>query len=304
MKYVLERTDVRQLPTATTRPIRSGEVQGREHDFVPLTEFQHMVETGELLEHQVIHGNLYGMPRKAVEHAIKSGQSIIADIEYLGAARARAIYPNNAVSVFIQTPSIGTLIERMYDRNEATAEIAKRLLRVPKELDYARECNYRILNDSFQHAADLLYRIVESEINGERGTVESDALVVYRYRYEAQIIPVYHGELLRRTEPPFEPAEPIKTGEMPHVAGLRYLHDQLGLAVNASALIAGDKPDGDYLPPLRLRYGHDNQGELVTYVYLYCLNQRIEPPPGWSWLSISGAELPETFADALAEYQP
>src|SRR5579871_2392976 len=150
MRYVLERTPVTQFPTATTRPIRSGEQNGREHLFVSLTEFQHMIETDELLEHQVIHGNLYGMPRSAVEKAINDGHSLIADIEYLGAARARAIYPDNAVSIFIQTPSIGTLIDRMYERHETTAEIGKRLLRVPKELDYARECNYRILNDTFE----------------------------------------------------------------------------------------------------------------------------------------------------------
>ncbi|MEO8394256.1 MAG: guanylate kinase, partial [Chloroflexota bacterium] len=66
MKYVLERTGLQQLPTATTRPIRPGEQEGREHLYVSRETFQHMIESDQLLEHQVIHGNLYGMPRSAV----------------------------------------------------------------------------------------------------------------------------------------------------------------------------------------------------------------------------------------------
>ena len=63
-----------------------------------------------------------GEIRDAVEAALDSGQSIIADIEVLGAERARAAYPENVVAIFIQTPSIGTLMSRMRERRETEAE--------------------------------------------------------------------------------------------------------------------------------------------------------------------------------------
>lgn len=125
LKYVLERTPLRQLPTATTRSIRPGEQEGREHLYISRDSFRDMIDNDQLLEYQVIHGNLYGMPRKPVEAALDSGQSIIADIEVLGAARARETYPDNVVSIFIQPPSIGALIERMRERRESEAEIGK-----------------------------------------------------------------------------------------------------------------------------------------------------------------------------------
>ena len=62
MKHVLARLDLHQLPTMTTRGIRHGEEEGREHYYVSRETFLDMIDNGELLEHQVIHGNLYGMP--------------------------------------------------------------------------------------------------------------------------------------------------------------------------------------------------------------------------------------------------
>ena len=300
MKYVIERTSLHQLPTATTRPIRAGEQEGREHLFVSRETFQRMIETDQLLEHQVIHGNLYGMPRSAVEAALDSGKSVIADIEVLGADRARAIYPENVVSIFIQTPSIGTLIGRMRERRESEFEIGKRLLRVPMELDYACNCLYVILNDSFERAADKLYRIVAAELQGERATDQNDLLINYRYRYEAQIIPVYRAEMLWQEAAPHILTAIFKANdEMPHEAALRCLRSELGIEVDQSALMTSDQRDGNYLPPVMLDYSDDAQGERVSYQYVYCLDERIEAPEGWTWKSVDA--LAETLRNAVLE---
>jgi len=291
MKQILGQTSLSQLPTATTRPIRAGEQEGREHLYVTREEFQRMIDNGELLEYQVIHGNLYGMPRAAVERALDSGQSIIADIEVYGAAHARETYPENVVSIFIQPPSIGTLITRMRERRETEAEIGKRLLRVPMELEYADDCPYVVLNDSFDHAAQLLQRIVETELEGTSETVTGDTLIVYRYRYDAEIIPVYREEALRRTSPPHDLTAAFSANELPHLVALRCLQDELGIPPRETALLTSDKKDGDYLPPVALDYRKDEYGEHVTYDYLYCLDERIDPPAGWAWTPIDA--LPE-----------
>ncbi len=302
MKHVLERTDLHQLPTATTRPIRHGEQEGREHLYVSLDKFHQMIDSDELLEHQVIHGNLYGMPRSSVEAALDSGQSIIADIEVLGAARAREIYPENVVSIFIQPPSIGSLIERMRERRETEAEIGKRLLRVPLELEYARTCPYVILNDKFDHAAELLYQIVTAELRGEHKTDLGDPLIDYRYTFDAQITPIYRDKALRPTSAPNALMATLTGDELPHQAALRCLQNKLALDVSERGLLNGNKQDGDYLPPITLRYSRDAQTETISYLYLYCLDTRINTPKGWAWTAVEA--LPEKLRLAVPECAP
>lgn len=295
MQSVLARTDLHQLPTATTRPIRQEEQHGREHLFVTEAEFRQMLDSGALLEHEVIHGKLYGMPRADVEAALDAGQAIIADIGMMGDARARAAYPENIISIFIQPPSIGSLIGRMHDRGEQEAEIGKRLLRVPEELAYARSCDYLILNDSFTDAANKLYEIVAAKLVGD-ANVRGDPPVDYRFTYVAQMIPIFDNLALRSDTRFFEPKAVFSEGELPHEAALGALRRELKLDIHEDAVIGGDKVDGEYLPPVKLFYMNDASGERITYVYYYRLAVRITPPAGWSWV-----ELPETLDSELLE---
>ncbi len=300
IQYVVSRTPVRQIPTVTTRPMRPGEQEGREHYFVSTDVFRRMIDTGDLLEHQIIHGNLYGMPRADIEAALNEGRYIIADIEVYGAAEARAIFPDNVVSIFIQAPSIGSLIERMRDRGEREAEIAKRLLRVPEELRYARNCDHFVLNDSFDEAANTLYEIVAARLRGEHGR-RGDPLIDYRFAYVAQAIPVYENLALRNDTRLFEPKAQIGEGELPHQAALRALRRELPLDIDEGALISGGKPDGSFVPPVALLYSQDEGGERLTYVYHYRLDKRIDPPTGWSWVEFTenpNAELLERRSEA------
>lgn len=295
IQHIQEHTSLRQLPTATTRSIRSGEQDGREHWFVSEAEFRRMLAAGELLEHEVIHGNLYGMPRAAVEEALDSGKAIIADIGMHGDARACAAYPDNVVSIFIEPPSIGVLIQRMRDRRERESQISKRLLRVPDELAYAPKCRYAILNDRLDDATAKLYDIVTCELRGERSDC-CDELLEYHFDYVARVIPVYRDEALHCDARPDDPQVVFRSGELPHQAALRALQRELHITLEDDTLIGGDKPDGAYLPPVSLIYTQDVGGEQITYVYLCRLDSRIDAPDGWSW-----GELPESFAALLLE---
>jgi guanylate kinase len=164
MNTVLHRfTDLHQLPTATTRAIRPGEQQGREHMFVSVGEFQRMIAADELVEHQVVHENYYGVPRKTVEQAIAVEDDLIADIDVLGATALRSNYSDHTVLIFLQPPSIDELRHRMEKRGESPAEIEKRMRRVEMELAYAPECDYLITNDEMDKAGETLYGIVLAE---------------------------------------------------------------------------------------------------------------------------------------------
>lgn len=164
MNNVLSRiTDLQQLPTATTRPIRPTEQQGREHLFVDDREFQRMSDNHELLEQQIVHGRQYGIPRKTVEDSLAKEQDLIADIEVLGAKILRNTYGERAILVFIQPSSTDELRYRMQIRGEAEAEIEKRLRRVEMEMQFAPECDYLVINDSIERASEILYAIVLAE---------------------------------------------------------------------------------------------------------------------------------------------
>lgn len=164
MKNVLGRIDtLRQVPTATTRGIRPTEQEGREHHFVTRADFEQMISDKALIEHQVIHGELYGIPRSTVENAIDAGEDIIADIDVLGAIDLRQLYPDNSILIFVQPPSIEELRQRMEIRGESPAEIEKRMLRVETEMPYAPQCDYLITNDDLTKASETLYGIVLAE---------------------------------------------------------------------------------------------------------------------------------------------
>jgi guanylate kinase len=164
MKDVLQRfEDIHQLPTATTRPIRPTETQGREHDFVTREIFQEMIEHGALVEYQTVHQHLYGTPRKPIESAIEHGEDLIADIEVLGATHLQRQFPDNVVSIFIKPPSLEELELRMRQRNESEESIALRMQRVPMEMEFIQECDYLIINDNFDEARSILMSIIVAE---------------------------------------------------------------------------------------------------------------------------------------------
>jgi len=153
--------DLHQLPTATTRPKRDTELQGREHQFVSEAEFRQM----DLIESQPVHNHLYGTPRATVENAMRDGRDLIADIEVLGATYLHNAYPHNTVRIFVQPPSVTDLIKRMSIRGETQDEIDIRLQRVEMEMHYAPQCDYLITNyqDQLKQSSAILYVIVLAE---------------------------------------------------------------------------------------------------------------------------------------------
>ena len=155
-----------QMPTATTRAPRENEKHGREHWFVSLEEFQAMIAAGDLLEYQEVHpGRFYGTPRNQIFQALRHDHAwLVADIDIAGAAALRKLFPESAVLIFIEPPDMDTLSARMHNRGQATeAEIKERLARVPREMAFAAECDYRVLNGSLDDAVTQVIAIILAE---------------------------------------------------------------------------------------------------------------------------------------------
>jgi guanylate kinase len=155
--------DLAQIPTATTRPIRANEQEGREHYFFDKAGFQHLIDSGALLENQEVHGFQYGIIRARLEEALAAGYDQIADIEVLGAAILREAFPHNAVLIFISPPTAATLEKRIRERGDKPDEIERRLGRVPFEMQFAPMCNTLIVNDDLEIAASELMAVIAAE---------------------------------------------------------------------------------------------------------------------------------------------
>ncbi|MFN8531023.1 MAG: guanylate kinase [Anaerolineae bacterium] len=273
-RYAGRQPRVRQFPTATTRPIREGEQDGREHHFVTQERFEEMIRAGELLEWQLVHGKgkdrYYGMPRATLESGFEVGDLLMADIEFLGAQRVKEQYPDNVIGIFVMPPSIGALIERMKHRaTESYTEIGKRLLRVPAELEYAAKCDYIIVNDSFAEAASLLYGIIGAEsARRNRDRILASALVG-RFTYLVRVIPV-SGDGQNPASMPPHPEMPLPADMQPIDAALELARRAFNPNAQATDLISGQPgPGDDYIPPIDLSYQEQDGHERVTFVYHY-----------------------------------
>lgn len=142
--------------SATTRQPRPGEVDGKHYYFISRQQFEEMVVGGELLEWAEYAGNYYGTPRTPVVERIELGQSVILEIELIGARQIQETFPQ-ALRIFILPPSVAELERRIRDRGQDSQDaIARRLERAKAEIAAADEFDLQIVNDNL---ADALVKI-------------------------------------------------------------------------------------------------------------------------------------------------
>ena len=138
--------------SATTRQPRPGEIDGQHYYFVSRDKFEQMVAADELLEWAEYAGNYYGTPRATVERQIQLGQSVILEIEVIGARKIYKTFPT-ALRIFILPPSLAELEQRIRGRGQDSEEaIARRLSRAKAEIDAADEFDIQIVNDDLEKA--------------------------------------------------------------------------------------------------------------------------------------------------------
>jgi len=174
MNAVLDHTDnLTQLATYTTRGVRAGETEGKQHHFVTPDAFRALINQDALIEYEEVHPDrFYGTPRDTVEDAFKESHDLIADVDVVGAFRIKNAYPAQTVIVFVEPIALDVLEARMKERGENAEEIAKRMKRAELELSYRDRADYRIVNDDLE----MSIRQLSSIINGERLKREQAAL--------------------------------------------------------------------------------------------------------------------------------
>lgn len=149
--------------SATTRPKRAHEVEGKDYFFLTRDEFQRRVEGGDFVEHAQVHGEMYGTLRSQIERVFESGRNVLLDVDVQGGKSVRRVYPD-AVLIFVLPPSLEDLEERLRARGtDSEDRIQVRLENAEREMKEMRAYDYAVVNDDLETAARKVLAIVEAE---------------------------------------------------------------------------------------------------------------------------------------------
>lgn len=149
--------------SCTTREKREGEVEGVNYFYVSREEFENSIKNDEFLEWAEFSGNYYGTKRNFVQKSLSKNKDLILEIETQGALHIKKRMPE-AVLIFIAPPSYQDLEFRLRNRKTESEEaITKRLEFVKLELKNSEMYDYRIINDTVEHAIQELGKIIKTE---------------------------------------------------------------------------------------------------------------------------------------------
>jgi guanylate kinase len=149
--------------SATTRPIREGEVDGRDYHFVSDDEFEAMVGRGEFLEWAHVFGRRYGTLTSEIRASIETSCDVLLDIDWQGTQQLKQVDPD-IVRVFILPPSMAELERRLRARGTDSDEvIASRMSRAAAEISHWAEYDYVLINEDAQACLAKVHSILEAE---------------------------------------------------------------------------------------------------------------------------------------------
>ncbi|MDP9162661.1 MAG: guanylate kinase [Pseudomonadota bacterium] len=140
--------DVTMSISATTRPMRPGEVDARDYHFVDEARFKAMIAEGEFAEWAPVFDHHYGSPQGPIKAALKAGRDVLFDIDWQGTQQLHAAMGEDLVRVFILPPSMAELERRLTDRGtDSATTIAGRMQRAAGEISHWAEYDYVLINE-------------------------------------------------------------------------------------------------------------------------------------------------------------
>lgn len=144
----------------TTRDIRDNEVDGVDYYFITQSQFEDMINSGQVLEYAKYGKNMYGTPKAPVDKWLSEGKVVILKIEVQGASKIKEIYPDS-VAIFLMPPSINELENRLRSRGtESEDDILKRLEIARGEIEKSSDYDYIVINDEVENTSDNVLNLV------------------------------------------------------------------------------------------------------------------------------------------------
>ena len=163
--------------TATSRPMRNGEVDGKDYYFFSKDEFAKKIEEGFFWEHVNYCGNYYGVPKDLTLREIEKGKDLILNIETLGMRAVKKTNPDDVVSVFLMIRSKEELKKRLEGRGDDAAVIADRLSNAGNEAKNYSEYDYCVFNDNVDETVAEIKAIIMAERKKTSRYIGLDELV-------------------------------------------------------------------------------------------------------------------------------
>lgn len=149
--------------SATSRAPRGEEQNGREYWFKTPDEFKELIENDMLVEYEEVYkDHFYGTLKSEIERIWAEGRTIIFDVDVKGGVNLKKYFGKDALSVFIQAPSVEELRRRLVNRGTDTPEaIEQRVAKAAEEMEYASKFDYVLVNDELSTAFNEIEKVVE-----------------------------------------------------------------------------------------------------------------------------------------------
>ena len=145
--------------SCTSRAPRGTEQNGVEYFFLTPEEFKQRIENDEFLEYEEVYADrFYGTLKAQVERQLEAGQNVVFDVDVKGGVNIKHFYGDEALSIFIQPPSIQELRRRLEGRGTDSPDVIdQRIARAEFELTFADKFDKIVINDILEYAeADAL----------------------------------------------------------------------------------------------------------------------------------------------------
>jgi guanylate kinase len=156
--------DLQMSVSVTTRPMRPGEIEGKDYFFIDQKRFDEMAAKGDLLEWAPVFGKSYGTPRVPVETALAAGRDVLFDLDWQGTQQLREKAGPDVVSVFILPPSAADLEKRLHTRAQDSDEVIRgRMERASHEMSHWAEYDYIVVNQNVDDAFAEVQSILKAE---------------------------------------------------------------------------------------------------------------------------------------------
>ena len=156
--------EINMSVSATTRPRRPGEAEGKDYYFVDEEKFKTDINRGLFLEYARVFDHYYGTPLGLVQKLLSSGSDVLFDIDWQGTQQIKAKARDDLVSIFVLPPSTAELEKRLITRAQDSAEVvADRMARAADEMSHYPEYDYIIVNHDLDQAIDAVHTILKAE---------------------------------------------------------------------------------------------------------------------------------------------
>lgn len=161
-KHVLERIDGLEFSvSATTRPKREGEADGKNYFFLTKEVFEDKIRRGGFIEYEHFFGNFYGTLLDKTEEVVNAGRNMLFDLDVKGALNLKNRFPGNSLLLFLRPPDLEELKKRLQGRDsEDEGALKERLERAEFELSFAHQFDREVVNDDLNRAVEEVTAVI------------------------------------------------------------------------------------------------------------------------------------------------